>query len=137
MQGPIKVQIPSKPMSRRKRVLLWVGLLVALLGAGLVGVRWWTRPTHHITMDNLEKIQGGLTEQQVETILGAPAGDYSNGRTRTWGGVNYPGGVNKKWIADDCAIEVAFAPNGRVGGVSITDARPESWIDKLRRWFGF
>lgn len=123
-------------MRKRNRVLLWAGLLVALAGAVLVGV-WLARaPAHRITFENLKEIRAGLTEQEVETILGAPAGDYSNGRTRMWGGVSIPRGVNKSWIADDCAIEVAFAPNGRVGGISITDARPETWIDKLRRLLG-
>jgi len=122
-------------MSKSRALLLMLALVVCL-AAGFVVFLWVTAPGHHITFENLQQIQAGMTEQEVETILGAPAGDYSNGRTRMWGGVSISKGVNKKWIADDCAIEVAFAPNGRVGGLCITDARPETWIDKLRRWLG-
>jgi outer membrane protein assembly factor BamE (lipoprotein component of BamABCDE complex) len=122
-------------MRKRSRVLLWAVLLAALVGAGLLDIQVALAPRHRITFDNLKNVQFGMTEQDVETILGAPSGDYSNGKTQTSGSVSYSGGVNKKWIAADCAIELAFAPDGRVGAIAITDAR-ESLIQKLRRILG-
>jgi hypothetical protein len=127
----------SAVRSRRKRTLLAIGLLVVLAVVLAIGMPWMTAPAHRITLRNIEKIQGGMTEPQAEAILGAPAGDYSDGRNQPAGGVSsFPGGLNKKWIAEDCAVELAFAPNGRVGGISMTDARPESWLARLRRWLG-
>ncbi len=123
-------------MSGRKRVALWVVVLVALAGVGWLGVLWTTAPTHRITLANLEKVERARSEAEVEAIFGVPAGDYSGGRTRVQGGVSYPGGINKKWIAEDCAYEIAFAPDGHVGGISVTDNRPPSLLDRLRRWVG-
>jgi hypothetical protein len=122
-------------MRKRSRVLLWAVLLTALAGAGLLGIQVALTPRHRITFNNLQNVQFGMTEQEVEAILGAPSGDYSNGKTQTSGGCSYSGGINKKWIAEDCAIELAFGPDGRVGAISITDAR-ESLIQKLRRLVG-
>jgi hypothetical protein len=63
-------------MSRQKRVWLWLGLLVTLATAGIAGVEiLW--PRSPINQENFEKIQMGMSLQEVQDIFGRPPGDYS------------------------------------------------------------
>ena len=41
-------------------------------------MRWAAGPRHRIVPANFGKIRAGMTEQDVEAILGAPAGNYSD-----------------------------------------------------------
>ena len=48
-----------------------LALLVAACGVWMIVAN-----RHGITADGYEKIQNGMTQQQVEAILGGPPGDY-------------------------------------------------------------
>ncbi|HMF16621.1 MAG TPA: hypothetical protein VKE98_05405 [Gemmataceae bacterium] len=146
-------------MTKRKRLLLMFGCLAAVLFVGYVALLL-TRPRHRITQENVEAIEIGMLEKEVEAILGGPAGDYSANRN---GGqifvfsantdvknldiVDWPvtaddmvkkrGG--KFWVADETGVWVHFDESGRVddmmhGWVYIFTSEP--FLAKLRRWLG-
>jgi hypothetical protein len=64
---------------QRRRRLLLVGLgALALLGCGLIV--WLTYPRHRLNQASYERIEVGMTLEEVEAILGGPAADYTGGR---------------------------------------------------------
>src|SRR4051812_18243169 len=96
--------------------LVLVSILFGLL-AGTLAL-WLTSPGHHITPERFEHIEVGMTQQEVETVLGGPAGDYS------WGAEPWVESSKtmelllcrvvrtQTWVGDDAAIEVGFDRQG-------------------------
>jgi hypothetical protein len=107
----------------RRRLLLWAATPALL---GVVGC--WTgllvsRPSVGITRQNYEWIRQGMTRQEVEAVLGGPAGDYSRQRVparfpaplRGGGsGKNMPDGTLECWRGEELSIAILFTPDGRV-----------------------
>jgi hypothetical protein len=138
-------------MLKRKLVLLVLGCLALVLMAGYVTL-WLTASRHRITQENLNKIQKGMTEKQVEAMLGARPGDYSSGQTVVFfAEAKDPGIINlfepadlvkerggKCWVADDAALWLRFDDGGHVTEVDFGMTWPgnESFLAKLRRWLG-
>jgi hypothetical protein len=137
---------------KRKRLLLVFVCLAAVLLAGYVTLRL-TAPEHRITQENILAIQIGMSEKQVEAILGVRAGDYypvtPGGGSRLIGeffGPHWlsrsnlakkPGG--KYWIGENAAVWVRFDESAHAVEIwnGVTWAvREESFLDKLRRWLG-
>ncbi|HKA55663.1 MAG TPA: hypothetical protein VKJ47_18580 [Candidatus Binatia bacterium] len=75
-------------------------------------------PRSRINAVNCAKIKRGMTEQEVERLLGAPAGDLTGkGRVFLTGGETralYPRSDFKYWMDDDGVIEVRFDQYGKV-----------------------
>jgi hypothetical protein len=133
----------------RKRALITLGLLgtVALLGVALL---LWLTPRPRIDPDSFEQLQIGMSEHDVERVMGAPAGDYSRSGRRIFYGLvdiiegprrRWPEFRAKEWRGDEFGVIVAFDEDGRVadkamgtavGGVTLSS--PTS-LDRLRRWF--
>src|SRR3954454_18377485 len=71
-----------RPLSRegamRKRRLLLAACFLALAGLWL-GVVWWIRSTTAITLKNAERLRVGMTQAEVEAILGGPARNEASG----------------------------------------------------------
>jgi hypothetical protein len=100
----------------RRRTLLVALAGLAVVAAGVVVL--WQRPSR-VTWENYEQIAPGMTQAEVESILGTP-GDYTTGPTSGPGGrirmfVWPPEGASKlvAWQADDVCITVAFDASGR------------------------
>ena len=68
-----------------------------------------------VTQENFAKIQDGMSEQEVQGLLGKP-GESSN---ITVLGVS---GTSSKWVSDEASISVQFV-NGKVRAKSF-DQRP-------------
>jgi len=140
---------------KRKRLLLIVGCLVAILLAGYGTLRL-TAPRHRITWETVQAIQKGMTEEDIKAFLGVEAGDYSS---KKYGGKFYeiPGGKfpgttpgikgydlvkewgGKFWVSDEAAVWVRFDEAGRVTESlrgSVPEDGDESFLTKLRRWLG-
>jgi len=129
----------------RKRLLLILGCLGLLLLAGYATL-WLTAPRHRITEENIEAIKEGMTEKEVEAILGAQAGDYSSkqtggqfaeieviiipapraqpvGKTRSiFTGFTGPDfvksrGGGKYWVGEETGVWVRFDEAGRVAEI--------------------
>ena len=107
----------------RTRILFGCGL-VLLVVAGLLWFFPPTPPRHNINADGYHKIELGMTEQEVESVLGVPAGDYGPGKgeilddgvftVTSYSIITDPNG--NKWLADSFAITVCFDDGGLVSG---------------------
>jgi hypothetical protein len=61
----------------RKRLLLSLGLLgLVLLGGYLL--LWLTAPRHRVSQLGWQQIEAGMTQEEVERVLGGPPGDYAS-----------------------------------------------------------
>src|SRR5690242_10055806 len=98
-------------MTRRRALLLGTaGVVAALALAVWVG---WPR-TSAITKENVAKIKDGMTQAEVEVILGGAARDDSDGLCSPF----YPpvAGLpiyadhahSDQWIGPDCAVWIMF-----------------------------
>src|SRR5260370_221872 len=128
----------------RKRLLIILGCLVVVLLAGY-GMLWLTMP-RTINEENFQAINKGMTENEVEAILGgrcssnAPLGClyFSQGG---WGNLVKEEFVRnrhgKEWKGKISCLFICFNETGRVEetylGFVIQD---ESFLAKVRRWLG-
>ena len=125
---------------RRKRLLLIVGYLTAMLLA-TYGILRLTAPRPKLTLDNMEAIEDGMTLQEVEKILGAPAGNYSSLRDAEAADLpqcyDKPG--DKNWVDDQMWLGVRFDEAGNVKARYYYPHRRNdnrTFLDNLRRWLG-
>jgi hypothetical protein len=109
---------------RYSRALLFLALLVAVSSGGLL---LFARP-HRIDVAHSLLVQEGMSEAEVEEILGVPAGDYDgyekHGGFCAFSVVGLGAGdvpkVKKTWTSRRGSIEVEFA------------TRPDGW--RVERW---
>src|SRR5215471_8048203 len=88
------------------RRLFWLAFAACLCLAVFWGVRLLTTQ-HRINRESFEKIQVGMTQSDVESLLGVPPGDYS---TREYTFLEPPWPLSKiwefQWIGNDGRIRV-------------------------------
>ena len=111
-----------------------------------VAVFWGVRllpPRHRINPESFEKIQVGMTLEEVEAILGVPPGDYATKQHvyDLWGGDGVVLGLRHRiaWAGDEGAIHVILSPEGRVSHklwLDLCFIGEVTFLDKLRGWFG-
>jgi len=97
-------------------------------------------PRVKLDVSALDKIDVGMTEAQVTTILGVPPGDYSTGRTRIylyWGpGYHVLGedpGTLKKWQFNSRGILIWFK-DGKAARIHFGRAMRElNWFERILR----
>ena len=107
-----------------KRKYLWLSIGVSLIVGCLiaVGFRWnsnRTIPGNHVTSEDCDRIQLGMTERQVESILGKPADWQYHPWDISVGLAPAPGTSpewEKMWIApkEQSFILVHFDAKGKV-----------------------
>jgi hypothetical protein len=115
---------------RRRRWLL-VGLVaVALLGCGLFV--WVVYPKHRINRDSFEQIRSGMTEAEVEAVLGAAAGDYRTTPTLEYFSTRLM--PDRQWSCNECRVGVWLNPDGKVRKKEYLELvpRPTSLLDRFR-----
>lgn len=103
-------------MTRKKKLALVAAVLVALV-AGTLTVLW--HPTPRLTREHLELVREGMSRQEVEAVLGGPAGDYTTGPIRegpgpfatAWYG---HGSIHETWVTDTGVADVWFHCTGDV-----------------------
>ena len=134
-------------MWKPKRLRLWVGLLVALVAIGFVGMLWWTAPTHGVGWTGYERIELGMTEREVEKIVRKPPGWYEPLPAGEHQVYVHQAAVEKgvrdsqkgySWVSTEGHLGVSLDAAGKVVGVSFTPTsrvRP-SFLDRFRRWLG-
>lgn len=137
----------NRSLAKRLRwPLLCLGLLAVLVGVA----GWWLRPTDPIGPRAFERIQLGMTEEEVEAVIGLPAGKHTERRgvwskevgMKGWEFVDprIMGLIPsyKWWDGTDYQIIVGFDLEGQVIGVYlyvVTTPEP-SFLDRLRTRFG-
>ena len=121
-------------MRRRKLLVVLAGLAV-LVAAGAVVL--WPEPPSRITRENFDRVREGMTQAEVEAILGPP-GDYRTrlGDTKfhegwltdldeydptiaTWRRPISGGSVIADWVGDTIRVQV-YADDTR--GVALSSA---------------
>ena len=138
-----------------KRKLKWtaVVLAVSLVGFGTALFLW---PRDGVTAESWKQIQIGMTEKEVEDILGEAGMTQEkfatclkalekNGKVRELdnrrkSGVAANGVDNRKyWIGRRGCIEIGFDPPDQVSVKYFCELRSAnpSLIDRLRNWLGW
>lgn len=101
----------------RKRLVKGVALLAVIAVGGFAAIEFF-KPRLRIDDESLAKIRKGMTEADVERILGGPAGEYGYGDSEllTWTGDSFGWWVLDKrvWRGENLAILVSFDEDGRV-----------------------
>jgi hypothetical protein len=136
----------------RKVPLVLVGLVAVLGAAGLV--LWLTVPRSRITKESFDAIEVGMTEQEVEAILGRLPGDYSGGRGPPqrmslhfsyYHHASSPYRLSNgkrtylRWVAEQAEVGVFFDVEGRVTLKHFNPAEsghPEGPVGKLLHLLG-
>lgn len=122
----------------RKRIIALICVaLVLIVGS------WILRPQRdQVNNDSISRIERGMTLHEVESILGAPPGDYTTREVlyvarpapgyRPWLHKN----TAKVWASNDAKVAIHFDDSGRVEGVfpEIKVGRRESLWDRFRKW---
>jgi hypothetical protein len=124
-------------MKRRYVIFMVAGLCLVTI------VVLWLWPTPGITRENLERIKGGMTEEQVNAIFGR-SGDGSDIGAPESMLLGLPvQGTVKIWYADDGNARVQFDRNGKVVAKAWLDV-PRSlpvrgWVSKfwnrIKEWW--
>jgi hypothetical protein len=128
-------------MRKRTWRLLLTGFVVVLLAwVGFLAVRPWV-PRHRIDREGVQELRRGMTEAEVERVLGVPAGDYAYPRRR----YIFPPTIStyeyieplawKEWAGDEVKVRIGFGPDGTAWSISRSLAvrRTEGALDHIRR----
>jgi hypothetical protein len=113
-------------MGLRRLLLLSVVLALLVLWAWLV-LRSKQQPLGRPTKENLEKVREGMTMEEVAAILGPPDVNSKRKASPFW----------QVWVRDGYAITVGYSDSGkpRVASKKYAELPPESFRERLRRWF--
>lgn len=102
---------------------------IASLAAGIaasVAIVELQPPEARVTKANFERIENGMTELEVQAILGAPSVRLAS---------EFGPLVECYWIAPERADGRVIFLNGRAVSTEWIES-PETFTDKLRRWLG-
>ena len=138
-------------MTRRRRLLLVSGVLALIAVAGYMAL-WLTAPRFRISEESAKLIKKGMTQAEVEAVLGVPPGDYSvthrgNQTIHHFNEIGLTGDPwrdklplgyqRKRWLSEGWGIDVLFDPGGNVEGLRniIAVGKTEvSLLARIRRW---
>ena len=121
-------------MIRTVRVVL---VSLACLPLVIYGI-WSFHTPHHINHEGFEKLQIGMTEAEVEAVLGRPAGDYAMVASiyyDNFHGASHPQSEARQWNSEEGSITVYFDA-GRIVHTEYHDVwvLEEPFLSKVRRW---
>jgi hypothetical protein len=128
-------------------------MLLAMLSQGPAFVLWLAAPADHISRAHFQRIKIGMTEAEVESIIGpaltnddvwrvrqsglglaekAPGG-WPHIRTGVW-----PESARRYWLSADHqrAVDIEFS-EGRVVTAYYLTTNLEDWRSNLRRWLSW
>jgi hypothetical protein len=121
----------------------WVAALIIAFVLIMCQVASWCKPSGRMTPRAAATIRAGMTEKEVEQILGGPPGDYRT-RTAIYGGLMaIPAGVlenaeqkrtyGRTWTGNEVQVDVLFDQSGRVFSTAIN--RPAVSQSSLQDWW--
>ncbi len=136
---------------RKRPVLLLVLLAVLLLVGSGAWLLWPRTPGHRINRESLRQIHFGMTEPEIEAVLGVPPGDYGRGRptrdivrARAIDEMHNPllttfspEWSKAEWLDDDFGIIAIL--DGQDKCICVCELnvyRPRSFVQKLRSLLG-
>jgi hypothetical protein len=92
---------------KKRLALAWIVLALTVCAAAFV------RPGSYITLDAYQRIEVGMTHQQVEEVLGGPPRDESAYTTTLTHFCKWPG-RRLDWWGPDIAIYITFDDQAKV-----------------------
>jgi hypothetical protein len=98
---------------------------------------WLTKSP--INRDTFERIEEGMTQKDIEELIGLPPGQYERDAIF----LNVPGAMHgetcESWSSNDGEIIVWVSSEGKVTDKTFNNepVGRESTFDTLRRWLGF
>ncbi|MBI3408537.1 MAG: hypothetical protein HY040_09305 [Planctomycetes bacterium] len=101
-------------------LIVLLGTLCLLIQTDAFAVKTLHLPVtleHRITRGTFARIEHGMTERDLENLLGVPPGDYGPGLAlsyREFGVTAAPSGRWLDWLADDVKIRVYLDEEGAV-----------------------
>ncbi len=108
-------------MSRRRRGLLWVGLLAVLTGSGVVIVKQ-SCPQQPTLLERLKQVNHRMPKEDVLTVFGSPSRLHA--------------GSGMFWTTDSEEVFVMFDDAEKVRSCYHTKLPPASLLTRLRRLLG-
>lgn len=120
-------------MQRIRR--LWTG--TGILAIGIIVA--WVFYDSHGSRQRFESIQIGMTIEQVNDILGGPAGDYAVEPHFILVGIDHvsryrDGRQVHIWLFDGGCVDIEFDASGQVHSKSWRDMPRQSFWERLRSW---
>ena len=122
-------------MSRK----VWMGVCVLVfMSLAVVSFQWPSAiPDHSINRDGFNRIEHGMTQREVEEILGKPPGYHA--RDLVWVPVltigSPPWEEPVEWVSDEGAV-FAYFREGRVVDIQFAEVGHWSYFDRLRWQLG-
>jgi hypothetical protein len=106
------------------RCRLWISVsILAVVAVGLFVGGWLMLPKPRINEESFGRIKIGMTQAQVEEIIGAPPGDYGVSKCEldVWhsDSMRLPAWTCKQWLGQHDAITVWLDAEGKVADLSI------------------
>jgi hypothetical protein len=127
---------------RRWRIVLGACAASALV----VAASWYLLvPGRRFTPEQADRVQVGMTKEEITKVLGCPPGDYSNGTgyyAHIFGGYRVEDLLRNcpdSWCGEDGAIEFVFNSDGTLRSFDYwqrREPRPTLW-ERAVRWLPF
>jgi hypothetical protein len=118
------------PPKRYWRTL--TAICIGLLAMTAAIVAFWPVPLE----ERVSRIQPGMTEVEVEEVMGLPPGNYSDYAEVRRGGVDSTESRVRRWIWNDATVKVWFDVDGHVIRTEYT-SRPLSLSERLHLWVDY
>jgi hypothetical protein len=129
-------------MRSRRKLLLFIIVAAVMVPLVAIGIYWTIPPKPAITLENFRRLHGGMTQEQVEAILG------SKGKTTETRYADKGTFSTVRWQGNEGAIWITFViyPSGYPAEGEFTKedaiserlaAKPEGVVAMLRRWLGW
>jgi hypothetical protein len=125
----------------KRRRLTLIGILGLLAGITLIA---FLSNNDAVTIENYGRVRAGMSEQEVEAILGAPSCAEDLEFRNKWVWARSPDGKNvtlchhsseKKWKGSYATITVDFIGRGTVGRAKMERTK-DTLAQKTLRWLG-
>jgi hypothetical protein len=129
----------------RRRPLAWAASLLAVAGAATLLAVAFAPPPRRLNVDAFPLVRTGMTQAEVEGLLGGPPGNYGRhaggeGMMTLEGYIAPAGSVERLWCDDANRFEIYFDREGRVVGLhkraSYSQSPAPGLFARLRAWLG-
>jgi hypothetical protein len=124
---------------RVKRLIALLTVVAALVAAVYFGRRHLAGSAHRINPYTAMMVRLGMTQAEVESVFGAPPGDYSSGPAADQAPPENrrPDLRREAWTAEEGGAVVYFGPDEKVADFTlwVAPVRQTSKLEPLRKWW--
>jgi hypothetical protein len=120
------------------RCIRWGFLFSLALLMGFAVCLIWLSNARQVSRARFERVEKGMSWEQVVSNVGGPPRNYSRGVCATLPhGFHYMG--YESWLCDDGQLLVRFDGEGKAADVVVCDVisfPPPTFIERVREWLG-